>query len=222
MLWSWFGDDDFRPLADAGIGIAYRGLSLTLEGRNEVFPDPRTVPVRIPAKTYQMLVVRIDYSSEGARRPSFSQRQRQLAAQMVAEIADLGRPQAVQIDFDAPRTARPFYRQLLGELRERLGPDVFLSVTALVSWCDTEQSWLSGLPVDEIVPMAFSMGQATAAITTLLQRGGQLGFPGCRGSIGVQLGGEFRPRKGQRAYFFPGPQRWSPEAVSSARRAILP
>src|SRR5207249_1148085 len=100
--------------------------------------------------------------------------------------------------------------------------------TALVSWCDTAQSWLAGLPVDEIVPMAFSMGQATPAIVTMLQRGGEFQFSGCRASIGAELPFGYqheplvRPRKTQRAYFFLGAQRWSPELVSSAEKAFLP
>jgi len=228
MLWSWYAADDFRLLADPGVGVAYLALSLRFEGKSEVTPDPRAIPVRIAPDTYQMAVVRFDYYE--LHRPAFSQRQRQLAARMVAEMAAFARPQAVQIDFDAPRSAWPFYRQLLADIRDRLGPDMFLSITALVSWCDTSQSWLAGLPVDEVVPMAFFMGQATAATLTMLERGGQFAFPGCRASIGIALGDEYgrpsaRPRNDQRAYFFPlfpGLMPWSPETVKAARKAILP
>lgn len=226
MLWSWYAADDFRPLADPGVGVAYLALSLRFEGQSEVTPDPRAIPVRIAPDTYQMAVVRFNYYD--LHRPAFSQRQRQLAARMVAEMAAFARPQAVQIDFDAPRSAWPFYRQLLADIRDRLGPDMFLSATALVSWCDNAQSWLAGLPVDEIVPMAFDMGQATAATVTMLQRGGQFAFPGCRTSMGVGLEADYyghpsaRPHNGQRAYFFPRSAPWSPEALKAARKAILP
>jgi hypothetical protein len=64
---------------------------------------------------------------------------------------------------------------------------VFISITALASWCEGTKSWLTGLPVDEIVPMAFSMGPTAPAITTMLQRGGEFAFAGCRQSIGVEL-----------------------------------
>jgi Protein of unknown function (DUF3142) len=234
MLWSWFAEDDFRPLADPGVGIAYLALSLNFEGQSEVTPSPRKTPVIIPSKTYKMTVIRFDYQQNTARPPSFSQQQRELAAKMVAEIAALARPQAVQIDFDAPQSAWPFYRQLLSDIRRQLGPDIFLSITALVSWCDSRQSWLAGLPVDEIVPMAFHMGRPTPAIVTMLQRGGQFAFPGCRESIGVELPSDrirrlpglssdptVRPRNGQRAYFFATLQRWSPEVLSDARKAFL-
>lgn len=223
MLWSWFAEDDFRPLTDPAVGVAYLALSLRFEGRG-VTPSPRAMAVRISPDAYKMAVVRFDYPSD--RKPSFSPRQAELAAAMVAEIAEFAKPQAVQIDFDAPQSAWPFYRQLLTDIRSRLGPGVFLSVTALVSWCDSAQSWLNGLPVDEIVPMAFSMGQATPAIVTMLQKGIQFPFSGCRGSIGVELPADHdvlvRPRKVQRAYFFPGGQKWSPQLVSRAKQAILP
>ena len=225
MLWSWFAEDDFRPLAGRDVGVAYLALSLQFEGR-EVFPSPRSIPVRIPPNMYQMAVVRFDYNpSDPAHRPVFGPRQRELAVRMVAEIAALARPQAVQIDFDSPRSAWPFYRQLLSDVRDRLGPNIFLSVTALVSWCDTAQSWLAGVPVDEIVPMAFYMGQATPAIETMLQRGGQFTFTGCRGSIGVSVDygrASAPPHKDQRAYFFPDSQPWSPDLLLRAQKAILP
>jgi hypothetical protein len=72
--------------------------------------------------------------------------------------------------------------------------------------------------------MAFYMGQATPGITTMLQRGGQFGFPSCRGSIGVQLGygTPVRPHRDQRAYFFAEPQGWSPDKVRDAKAAIVP
>jgi hypothetical protein len=145
---------------------------------------------------------------------------------MIVEIAELSHAQALQIDFDAPRAAYPFYRQLLVDVRQRLGPKVFLSMTALVEWCQARQSWVTALPVDEIVPMAFSMGRATPAVTTMLSRDGQFGFERCRQSIGVQLGDttSIRPHHSQRAYFFAPPYHaaWSPEAVKAAKAALVP
>jgi hypothetical protein len=218
-----------RPL-----GVAYLALSLEFEERGGVTPLPRNMPVRIPQGMYQMAVVRIDNPLTGSGRPALSPRQRELAVRMIGEIVDIARPQGLQIDFDAPRSAWPFYRQMLSEVRKRIGPDIFLSITALVSWCGATESWLSGLPVDEIVPMAFSMGQATPATVTMLQRGGQFPFSGCRPSIGIELpvgytvppGHDYdllvRPRSGQRAYFFVGAAKWSPELGSNAQKAFLP
>jgi hypothetical protein len=77
---------------------------------------------------------------------------------MIVDLARITHANALQIDFDAPESARPFYRALVADVRRELGPDVFLSVTALLSWCATPHSWLHNLPADEIVPMAFDPG----------------------------------------------------------------
>jgi hypothetical protein len=234
MFWSWFAEDDFRPFAGRDIGVAYLALSLQFEGQDQVTPSPRAIPVRIPPQMYQMAVIRFDTWPDPPRRAALTGRQRELAVRMVAEIAAITHPKGIQIDFDALPGAWPFYRQLLSEVRARIGPDIFLSITALVSWCDSAQSWLAGLPVDEIVPMAFSMGQVTPAIVTMLERGGQFQFPGCRASIGVGMQEDYSvprpraymamvgPRKGQRAYFFPGGHQWSTELLSSAQKAVRP
>ncbi len=189
MLWSWYTEDDFRPYANRDFGVAYLALSLQFKGSGEVVPSPRAIPVYIPPGMYQMAVIRFDlpYNSQEPQ-PAFSETQRRLAARMIGEIAGLEHPQAIQIDFDAPPAAWPFYRRLLAEVRERVGPGTFLSITALVSWCDALNTWLAGLPVDEIVPMAFSMGRATPDIVYTLNHGGEFAFPGCRASIGVGLG----------------------------------
>ena len=188
MLWSWFEGGDFNFLPDNDIGVAYLALSLHFEGQDQVAPWPRAVPIRIPSTTYQMAVVRFDFPYWNKNQiPAFSIKQRGLAVRMIAEIAQVSGAKAIQLDFDAPRSAWQFYRQLLFEVRQSLGPDVFLSITALASWCEGTKSWLDGLPVDEIVPMAFSMGPTAPAITTMLQRGGEFAFAGCRNSIGVEL-----------------------------------
>jgi hypothetical protein len=224
MLWSWQASDDFRFLKASDIGVAYLALSIQLNGRDDPIPGPRLNPVRIGPDTFQTVEVRIDFDSYGTRRPAFSERQRRLTVQMIGEIAELSHAQSLQIDFDAPASAYPFYRSLLMDVRERLGPKVFLSMTALVSWCETGRSWMSGLPVDEIVPMAFYMGQATPAITSQLAGGGQFGLPECRNSIGTDLEDPrgVRPHKTQRAYFFNSFRAWSPELVRAAMERIDP
>lgn len=220
MLWSWFAPDDFRFMKTSEIGVAYLALSIHLAGREDPTPSPRAEPVYIPPQTWQTAVIRLDFDSYGSRKPAFTDQQRKRAAQMIAEIAELSHAPGIQIDFDAPVSAYPFYRRLLADVRQRLGLKVFLSMTALVSWCTGERSWLAGLPVDEIVPMAFYMGQSTPAIATLLDRGGNFGFAGCRGSLGVHLegfGDSAKPRKEGRDYFF-SEKPWTAESVQKVRR----
>ena len=51
---------------------------------------------------------------------------------------------AIQIDFDATKSERSFYRELITDLRQRLPANVHLSITALASWC-MDDDWLSDL-----------------------------------------------------------------------------
>ncbi len=224
MLWAWFAPQDLRFLKAPDVGVAYLALSIHIAGRGDPTPEPRATSVYISPQTWQTAVIRLDFDSYGGRKPAFTERQRQLTVQMITEIAGLSRAPGIQIDFDAPVSAYPFYRQLLADLRQRLGQRIFISITALVSWCVEDQSWLRGLPVDEIVPMAFYMGQSTPAITTLLDRGGNFGFPGCRKSLGVEMngyGGSAKPRRNERSYFF-SEKTWTAETVEAARKAIQP
>lgn len=177
MLWSWFAEDDFRPLADQDIGVAYLALSLQFEGQNNVTPSPRNVAVQIPPKMYQLAVVRFDNAFGSGHKPAFSQRQRQLAVSMIAEIAAITKPQTIQIDFDAPQSAWPFYRQLLSEVRTRIGPDLFLSITALVSWCEASNSWLAGRLLMKLCPWLSIWGRRRQQPSRCSNGAGSLDLP---------------------------------------------
>ena len=63
---------------------------------------------------------------------------------------------ALQVDFDAKRSERGFYAALLRSLRSQMPPQLPLSIAALASWCSNDD-WISGLPIDEAVPMLFRM-----------------------------------------------------------------
>ena len=94
-------------------------------------------------------------------------------AQAVTAIAELARNEtvaAIQIDFDARSSEREFYRDLLADLRRELPPRVRLSITALASWCMGD-NWLTGLPIDEAVPMLFRMGVDRPNILARLEAG---------------------------------------------------
>ena len=215
MLWSWFADDDLRFLSARTAGVAFRALSVTFRGNAEVIPHPRRTRLRTAPGTYEMAVVRFDFGG----RPGFSERQRHLALRMIEETITLTGARALQIDFDAPRSAYDFYRQLLGDLRRDLGRSVFLSITALVDWCG-ERSWMSGLPVDEMVAMEFAMGPAANRVTAQLRSGEEFAFAGCRTSIGLDRAGPFyKARMGQRVYFF-STGSWSAMGVRAALKAV--
>jgi Protein of unknown function (DUF3142) len=126
----------------------------------------------------------------------------------------------LQIDFDARTSEHTFYSQLLGELRRKLGPAYPISITALASWC-LDDPWIHNLPVNEAVPMLFSMGSEEALIRHYLSSTDTFPEPLCRGSIGISTG-EWWPdpvRGRTRAYVF-NEVPWTREAVENVRTHI--
>jgi hypothetical protein len=118
----------------------------------EAASQSRHVPLRYPANVTRTAVVRIE-SAPGAR----------LDIATVEQVKDLllrtaSRPgiAALQVDFDAKRSERGFYAALLRSLRSQMPPQLPLSIAALASWCSNDD-WISGLPIDEAVPMLFRM-----------------------------------------------------------------
>jgi hypothetical protein len=152
-------------------GAAFLAFSYYISGSGSVVIGPRRAPLILPPNTYRMAVVRINHYEA-----KFTAGQRTELARMIAEVPALTRTTALQIDFDAPESARPFYRALLADVRRTIGSDAFLSITALASWCGKD-SWLTDLPVDEIVPMFFRMGRQKIDPP--------LAFPACQSSAGV-------------------------------------
>jgi hypothetical protein len=123
-------------------------------------------------------------------------------AEQIVEAAKEPNARALQIDFDARASERPYYSALLREVRRQLGPGVVLSITALASWCGPG-SWLHGLPIDEAVPMFFRMGGPAAVRGTLPRSLSSIEEPLCTGSVGVATDERWPTVDGrQRVYVF--------------------
>jgi hypothetical protein len=181
MLWAWERPGDLRGISKTA-GVAFLASSVYLrDGGARVVP--RFQPLQLTPGTYRLAVVRIE--AQGPIHP-LTANQRKAAVDAIVDTVRIIQPDGLQIDFDARASERPFYASLLRELRARVGARLFLSMTALVSWCGGK-SWLDELPVDEVVPMSFEMGPAGAATETLLRSGGQFDDPACRGSIGISV-----------------------------------
>lgn len=218
MLWAWESKTDLRFLKPGEAGVAFHVATVRLE-KGDAIPWLRRQPLLVAPGVFRMPVVRI--SGYG---PQWTALQRAKTAQMIQEAVELTGADAVQIDFDAPVSARTFYRALIEDVRRRLGPRVFLSMTALVSWCEAD-SWMRGLPVDEIVPMAFHMGQETESMQLLLSRGAPFGYAGCRTAIGVSRNAPLPLlRSAPRVYAFPDSPNisgaWTIESISRIRSKL--
>ncbi len=193
-LWSWQRAEDLRALNPKTTAIAY--LDQTVRVSASVEAVPRRQVFAYPAGSTLVPVVRIEVQP-GAN----------LGAQAQEEVVDLivmsaSSPDsaAVQIDFDATRSQRDFYRGILSSVRRRVPQNLPLSMTALVSWCSYDD-WISGLPVDEAVPMFFRMGPDRGRAGTAELR---IVEPLCGSSAGVSTR-ETWPEDldGKRVYIFP-------------------
>jgi hypothetical protein len=125
---------------------------------------------------------------------------------------------AVQIDYDATASERPFYRRLLAAVRKRLPAAVPLSITALASWCAGDR-WLRDLPVDEVVPMLFRMGPGEGRFTALAQRP-EAAAPECRGAIGTALDEPLAVRRGARRHYVFNAEPWTASTLRQLEEAI--
>jgi len=152
-LWAWERLDDLRSIDRKSFGVAYLEATVRLAGGLSVIW--RRQPLLVPPDTVLICVVRIEApaGSSDLGDPALSAK----VAEIIAAARELRDASAVQIDFDARRSQRAFYRAVLTDLRRRLPDSVPISVTALASWCAGDD-WISNLPVEEAVPMYFRMG----------------------------------------------------------------
>jgi len=168
-------------------------------------------PLLVPPNTVLMAVVRVETGGTMGHPASGAEVPRTAAA--IADAAGLPGVRALQVDFDAVASERPFYRALLLELRQRMPARMPLSITALASWCESD-GWMKGLPVAEAVPMLFRMGPDRYSA------GGDFSSDLCRSSVGVSTD-ELPSRipSGRRVYVF-DPRAWSPDHVQAMLRKV--
>jgi len=215
-LWAWESRQDLRQISTEKYAIAY--LDRTIFITNRMATVPRMQPLLTPQNAKIMAVVRIEAPRALAKLDN-----PQLVAMVADQIVEASRKRhvsALQIDFDATRSQRPFYRNLIEETRRRMPPSMPLSITALASWC-SQPGWLKGLPVDEAVPMLFRMGGDTR-FRKNSSWSYQAGEGSCRTSVGVSTD-EPWPRidPEQRIYVF-HPGAWNPVALENLEKLITP
>jgi hypothetical protein len=216
MLWAWERPEDLRFIDPSTTGVAF--LSGTVSIRREGFDVlPRMQALKVPPGTVLESVVRIEADSrEIAHFPETLRRE------IVTAILKLGVKPGIgslQIDFDATRSQRDFYRALLRDLCAQMPPAVSLSMTALASWA-LHDNWLDGLPVDNAVPMLFRMGADRHEVRLHLQAGGDFLARSCRQSLCISTDEpvERLPRR-RRVYVF-HPRPWSREVYDQTVREL--
>jgi hypothetical protein len=218
FLWAWERPEQLEFIDPAKTGVAFLAKTIELQG-HQVVTHPRLQPLKVPSGTEIIAVVRIE--TDRKERPILSEKQRTETVTTLAKAAKLPGITALQIDFDATVSERPFYRAVLSELRQQMPKPVALSITALASWCIGDP-WISGLPIDEAVPMLFQMGVDDRWVKNYLKSGQDFRTPLCRHSNGVSTDESVaRLNLTRRTYVF-SPQAWSPSILKQYQRKVLP
>lgn len=212
VLWAWEEPEDLRSADPRKVGVAYLAESVFL-GNGTIAVRPRRQPLLVADGAAVMAVVRIEVGRGYRDTPAL----RAQTAHELAAVAHASRIRALQVDFDAAQSQREFYRAVLKQLNVEMPAGMPLSITALVSWCGSEHGWLSGLPIDEAVPMFFRLGDHTqpyADKSWIAVR-----EPLCRASAGLSIDESWPGRNAtedeRRVYLF-APRPWSAEQIAAA------
>jgi hypothetical protein len=194
-LWVWERREDLGGINPRTTAIATLDRTIVL-GR-VVNVIPRRQPLVYPAGIKRLSVIRIEAPGEigsGLERTT---------TDLILDTATADPTiAALQIDFDARRSQRSFYARLLRDVRRRLPPQLPLSITALASWCSSDD-WLRGLPIDEAVPMFFRMEPDRRFAPPDLPQF-RIREPLCTTSIGISTHEPYAGSlAGKRVYIFP-------------------
>jgi hypothetical protein len=255
IFWVWERPEDLRFLTPRQAGVAFLAKTIYLQppptdptGSSPSFiVRPRLQPLRIAVGTPLIAVIRVETPDPPRLRSlqqnqsalhafSYSNAQRALLASEIAGTQSISGLSAIQIDFDAPSSAQPFYTALLQDVRGKLPPSLPLSITALASWCIGDP-WLARLPpgtIDEAVPMLFRMGPDAGKILKFLHSDDDFPVTACRGSLGLSTDetllndlltasptfATFNPRE-KRVYVF-APRSWTQSAAETILQELKP
>jgi hypothetical protein len=217
VFWAWERPEDLRFLNPKKDAVAFLSSSVELLPYG-VNIHRRMQPLLLADGTQLIAVVRI-YSHLDAPAALDSVQMDELLNTALAATAQ-PRVTALQIDFDARSSERPFYSRFLFELRRRLGPSYPISITALASWCIGDR-WIHDLLVNEAVPMLFSLGKEEPIVRQYLSTHTSFLEPHCNGSVGLSTG-EWSPNaihRRTRVYVF-SRDPWTRKNVESIRSRL--
>jgi hypothetical protein len=213
VLWAWERPTDLRFINPNEVGVAFLARTIRLRAE-DVIVRPRFQPLDLPEQTKVIAVVRIE--SDRSTKPLLTPGQERLLVDEIKTVANLPNVLAVQIDFDATRSERDFYRDAIVALRRQLPQSIGLSITALASWC-ADDDWLSDLPVDEAVPMLFRMGPDRQQIRNRLAAQEEFTAAPCCASYGISTDEPLQNLRPERRFYVFNPDAWTEQSV----RAVL-
>jgi hypothetical protein len=184
ILWAWERPENLEFIDTNKFSVGFLAQTIELKA-DQVEVKPRRQPLKVPTETKLIAVTRIETNKSGEK-ANLSDLQRQEILRLLFKTLELKNVSGIQIDFDATVSEREFYRKILQELRPKLPQNIGLTMTALASWCVSD-NWIKDLPVDEAVPMAFEMGVDDKTIREFLATGEDWQEPLCRQSYGISI-----------------------------------
>lgn len=211
MLWAWERPERLDFIDTTRVGVAFLAKTIHLR-HGEVTVRPRLQPLVLAKDTKVVAVVRIE--SDRREHSDLSESQLDHTAREVVLTSQLPDVLAIQIDFDAKASERDFYRLLLSQVRKHLPQSMPLSITALASWCASD-NWLSELPIDEAIPMLFRMGIDSRQFKSRMGAGEDPFTNPCSTAAGVSTDELIEPPLRKRLYIF-SPNTWTQQSVTSA------
>ncbi len=182
VIWAWQRPEHLQFLNPKEFGVAYLACRALLS-EDKVIYHWRNQTLSLPENTQLIPTIRIDVDLKNS--PKLSAEQIESLLKVIEQIAHRPNTAEIQIDFDARVTEREFYRKLVKRVKEELST-VPLSITALASWCLFD-SWIKDLPVDESVPMMFSLGQERSKILYYFKTHKTFLVDGCCKSLGISI-----------------------------------
>ncbi len=216
-LWAWERPEQLTFLPSHDVGVAF--LAGTIELSQTPILRPRFQPLHVAPKTPLTAVIRLQTTSRTP--PTISDPYRADVVRQILRTTNYPGLQALQIDFDSTRSQRPFYRELLRDLRGGMPAGMPLSITALGSWC-LGDDWIADLPIDEAVPMLFRMGADRTNILEALSSGSDFREPLCRSSIGLSLDEPWPERFLERRMYLFNPRPWDAASYARIERRLQP
>src|SRR3989442_354527 len=112
VLWAWERPTDLTFIDPRQTAVAFLARTIHLQG-NEVVTRPRLQPLKLPKGVTLVAVARVE--SDVTKKPELLNEQVSKLAAAITEIASLPNIANIQIDFDATKTERRFYREVIIE-----------------------------------------------------------------------------------------------------------
>lgn len=215
MLWAWERSENLMFIDSKSTGVAFLAKTVLLK-EDKVEIRPRLQPLAVPPNTVLVAVVRIETSLQ--QPPKLSEEQLKQTIKAIKSVTKLNIV-GLQIDFDAKLSERKFYKELLEKLRLELPKNYLLSITALASWAMYD-NWIANLPVDEAVPMLFSLGVEKQQVLSYLAAKKDFRTKNTQTSIGISTSEDLPWLPAERRIYIFANQSWSEQLLRDALQKV--